>query len=193
LIENDFHVDSAPSTDVRHDGSVAYVENSVRCHIEDEKMYRMWGTVRDTTEFRAAQNRLAQREREIREILSALPDAVLVVNKTKRVLALNPAFEATFGWRAEDILGKDASGIINLESRQPHEPRWFARTPHRWIKDVARSDGEVISCDVRIAPLQDDEHRRFVLSLRPETSSPTSLVKRQARRRKRYSPAIARK
>lgn len=192
LIESGFHVDSAPSTDVRHDGTLVYVENSVRCHVENGKMLRMWGTVRDTTEFRTAQNRIAQREREVREILAALPDAVIVINKAKHLLALNPAFEATFGWRPSDVLGRDASQIIDLESvSAPHKARWFAGTQQRWITNVRRSDGKFLSCDVRLAPLQDDEHRHFVLSLRPELprrgaqwSSSRGLSKKRASIRK---------
>jgi PAS domain S-box-containing protein len=182
LIETDFRVDSVPSTDVRHDGTLMYVENRVRCNIHDGKMLSMWGTVRDTTEFRAAQNRIAQREREVREILAAMPDAVVVINKSKCVLAVNPAFELTFGWRPDEVLGKDASGIIDLESRrQPHTPRWFAGTQQRWITNITRSDGELLPCDVRIAPLQDDEYQRFVLSLRPELSKSARNRRRAAR------------
>lgn len=187
LVEKSFHVDSAPSIDVRHDGSLAYVENSVRCYVVGGKMQRMWGTVRDTTEFRTAQNRIAQREREVREILSALPDAILVVDKTKRALAINPAFEATFGWRAGDVLGAQVTAIIDLESRASHDQRWFAPTTQRWITNVMRADGATICCDVRIAPMQDDEHRRFVISLRPELRRKAPEPKRRSIKSKRVS------
>lgn len=171
LIESDFHIDGAPSTDIRHDGTLMYVENSVRCRKENGKMVRMWGTARDMTEFRIAQNRIAQREREVRQILEALPDAVIVINKAKRVLAVNPAFESTFGWRPRQVLGSDASGIIDLEpGDRKHAPRWFAGSQQRLVTCVKRSDGEQLACDVRIAPLQDDASRRFVLSLRPMLS-----------------------
>ena len=194
LIESSFHIDSAPSVDVRHDGTVAYMENSVRCRIEDGKMLRMWGTVRDTTEFRTAHNRLAQREREVREVLSAIPDAVLVVNKAKHLLAVNPAFESAFGWRAHDVLGKDVSAIINLDSRREDDHRWFARAEQRWIADIAQADGTVVACDVRMAPFPDDEFSRFVLCLRPTAATPAELASsaRAHRPRRAKSTAIRR-
>jgi PAS domain S-box-containing protein len=188
LVENHFHVDAALSIDVRHDGSLAYVENSVRCHVEGDRMLRMWGTVRDTTEFRTENNRISQREREVREILSALPDAVLVVDKSKRALAVNSAFEATFGWRAAEVLGSDVSHLIDLEVRDGHEQRWFAPTPQRWTTNVKLHDGALLKCDVRIAPLQDDEHRCFVLSLRPERVLPASGAGRRNARPRRNRP-----
>ncbi len=180
LIENNFHVDDAPSTDTRHDGTLMYVENSVRCRVENGKIVRMWGTARDITEFWTAQNRMAQREREVREILEALPDAVIVIDKGKRVLAVNPAFETTFGWQPQQVLGRDVSQIIDLESGdQKQAPRWFAGAQQRVLTDVARADGEPLACDVRIAPLQDDTMPRFVLSLRP---APSRRVRQRAAR-----------
>jgi PAS domain S-box-containing protein len=170
LIESRFHIDAAPSLEYRHDGKIFYVENSVRCHMEGDLMFRMWGTVRDITEFRTAHNALAARKREVTEILSALPDAVLVVDLSRKAIALNPAFESTFGWPAEEVLGKDVSPIIDLETSRPGLSRWFAPTPSRWIADVISSRGESCRCDVRIAPLPDDTDRRFVMSLRPLVS-----------------------
>src|SRR5439155_4366405 len=52
LIAENFQVDAAPAIDVRHDGTLAHVENSVRAHIESGLMVRMWGTVRDMTRLR---------------------------------------------------------------------------------------------------------------------------------------------
>jgi len=80
LIDSNFHIDSAPSLEFRHSGKVMYVENSVRSHIEANCLVRWWGTVRDITEFRITQNGLNARRREVTEILSALPDAILVVD-----------------------------------------------------------------------------------------------------------------
>lgn len=175
LIDSRFHIDSAPSVDVRHDGSMAYIENSVRCHIEDGKMVRMWGTVRDTTEFRVAHNRLAQREREVRDVLSAIPDAVLVINKAQQVLAVNPAFESSFGWRADTVLGKSASTIVNLESNGADDHRWFGLAERRWSADVTKMDGASVACEIRMAPFPDDELSRYVLCLRPAKPATEAL------------------
>lgn len=192
LAASGFSVDAALSMDVRHDGSIAYMENSVRGHIENGKMLRMWGTVRDTTEMRTTQNRIAQREREVREVLAALPDAVLVVDKTQRALAINPAFESAFGWRADEILGRSIAGLFDLDEGGEQEHRWFSQATLRRNISVTHRDGSRVPCDLRIAPMNDDEHRRFVLSLRPEAAGrdaerADNTVPR-ARRRKAVGP-----
>jgi PAS domain S-box-containing protein len=179
LIDSRFHIDAAPSLEYRHDGRMFYVENSVRCHLEGDLMIRMWGTVRDLTQFRTTQNVLAERKREVTEILTALPDAILVVDLSRRAIAVNPAFESTFGWTAEDVLGKDVSDIIDLENSRPGLARWFAPTPSRWTADVISSEGESHRCDIRIAPLPEDTDRRFVMSLRP-------LLSQKPKARRKY-------
>jgi PAS domain S-box-containing protein len=166
LIDANFHIDSAPSLEYRHSGKVIYIENSVRSHIEGDLLLRWWGTVRDITEFRMTQNVLNARRREVTEILSALPDAILVVDISRRAIGVNPAFETSFGWRAEEILGKDVAPIIDLEARQKGEGRWFARTDGRWMTNVTSTQGRV-RCEVRIAPVPVDSEPRFVLALRP--------------------------
>jgi PAS domain S-box-containing protein len=190
LIDSNFHIDSAPSLEYRHSGKVIYVENSVRSHIEGDLMLRWWGTVRDITEFRMTQNVLNARRREVTEILSALPDAILVVDISRRAIGVNPAFEASFGWHAEEILGKDVAPIIDLEARQKGEGRWFAVTNGRWMTNVASTQGQV-RCEVRIAPLPVDAEPRFVLSLRPvsDTAPRIPRSKRPPRRKANGAPA----
>ncbi len=167
LVESNFHIDSASSVDLRHDGTVAYTENSVRCRIEDGKMLRMWGTVRDITDFKKVQNQLAQREREAREVLSAMPDSVLVVDQSQHVIALNPAFETEFGWSADGVLGRDVEAFITFDARwESAGRRWVARDAQRCKAKVTRSDGRVVACEISIAPFPDDDFHRFVLCVR---------------------------
>jgi PAS domain S-box-containing protein len=167
LIESRFHIDSVPTLEHRHDGQLMYVEDSVRSHIEGDFLFRMWGTIRDITELRTTQNMLAERQREVTEILSALPDAILVVDIHRRAVAVNPAFEATFGWRAEEMLGKDVSPIVDLDAKRPGAGRWFSQAQSRWLANVTSAGGQKCRCDIRISPIPVVAERRFVLSLRP--------------------------
>jgi PAS domain S-box-containing protein len=171
LIRSRFQIDAAPTLEYGHDGRMFFGENSVRCQIEHDQIIRMWGIVRDVTELRQSQKRLEDKERTVTQILRALPDAVLVVDISRRVMAINPAFEATFGWTADRILGQDISPILDLEARGPGESRWFAQINSRWIADVADADGRTIRCDIRMAPLPSDTRPQFVLSMR--TVQPT--------------------
>ncbi len=114
LIDADFEIDDVLSLDVRHDGRAIYVENTVRCDIRDGRMYRMWGTVRDVTQFKRAQNRLVQMEHQYRDILTAVPDPILVIDRSGVLKAANPAFEQLLGWQIAEWLGQDITGIVDL-------------------------------------------------------------------------------
>ncbi len=168
LIDANFHLDSAPAVDVRHDGTPMHVENSVRCRIEAGLLLRMWGTVSDITESRLAHDRLVHREQSVNAILSALPDAVLVVDPTGNVVAVNSAFELDFGWPAKDVLGKQVSPIVDLSAGSVRGSRPAGQFPQRWRAPVRHANGLSVDCDIRMAPLQEDEGlRRSVLSIRP--------------------------
>jgi PAS domain S-box-containing protein len=167
IIESNFSVDHAQSIDSRHDGSTIYVENAVRCHIEGGRLLSMGGTVRDITDYRQAENRLEQEAQDVRSILGAIPDAILVIDRNRKLLAVNPAFEALLGWRADQFLGRDVQPIIDLESPLPGGRRWYGVDRQRWIAEVRLQAGVSMLCDVQVAPIGEEAPDRFVLALRP--------------------------
>jgi PAS domain S-box-containing protein len=193
LVDAQFHLDGVESLEYGHDGQPFHVQNNVRCHIENGQLYWMWGTLRDVTQIRRTENALVARQREVTDILTALPDAVLVVDLMRRALALNPAFESTFGWTAEDILGKDISQIVALDPSRPGPRRWFASSPSRLLTTVMSARGEECKCDVRVAPLPATSGHRFVMSFRPiESRHKGGLGSNAANRAVRKPPARGR-
>ncbi len=175
IIESNFTVDKALSIDTRHDGSTMYVENTVRSHIEGGRMLRMWGTVRDVTDYRQAHNRLALEVQDVRGILSAVPDAILVIDRNRKLLAVNPSFEALFGWASTQFLGRDIQSIIDLESPLAGGRRWYGFDRQRWVAEVKMQAGVSMLCDVQSAPIGDEAPDRFVLSLRPALMETTRM------------------
>lgn len=49
IIAHGFRVDGAISEDYRQDGTPVLVENDVRAHIAEGRLYRLWGTLREVT------------------------------------------------------------------------------------------------------------------------------------------------
>lgn len=166
IIDSGFHIDHALSVDHRHDGTPIYVENSVRCHIEDGRLLRMWGTLRDVTKYQRVQNELTVREREVRGLLSAIADIVLMVDRSGRLQAANPAFNQLLGWSVDEWLGKDLASIVNLKEQLQEHPR--AGKPGRFAVTVRRSDGKSVQCDVVMSMVEHgDGTTRFVAVMRP--------------------------
>lgn len=167
VIRSGYAVDNAPSVDFRHDGSARYMENDVRCRIIDGFLVRMWGALRDVTDFRRTQERLKNEAETVSGILSALPDAILVIDRGRRLVAVNPSFETLFGWSGEKFLGRDVQGIIDLERTLPDGCRWCGLCRQRWQTTVRTKSDTPLPCEAQIAPIGEEAPHHFVLSLRP--------------------------
>lgn len=167
IVNSGFAVDNAPSTDLRHDGSVRYMENNVRCSIVDGHLFRIFGTLRDVTHIRQTHTRLKNEADKMRDILAALPDAIMVIDRNRRLVAVNPSFETLFGWNGEDFLGRDVQSIIDLEQSLPGKRRWYGFGGQRWQTRVKTESDSHLTCEAQIAPLGEEAPEHFVLSLRP--------------------------
>ena len=73
LISNGFEVDAAPALDRRYDGVQIYVENDVRAHIEDGRLIRMFGVVRDVGKHRHREEALKAERDVALAMLAAQP------------------------------------------------------------------------------------------------------------------------
>ncbi|MDR0717416.1 MAG: PAS domain-containing protein [Azoarcus sp.] len=174
IIKSGFAVDNAPSTDYRHDGSVRYMENNVRCSIADGYLFRIFGTLRDVTRIRQTHKRLKNEVEKMRGIFAALPDAIMVIDRDRRLVAVNASFETLFGWNGEDFLGRDVQSIIDLEQSLPGKQCWYGHCRQCWRTMVRTESNTFLHCEARIAPLGEETPGHFVLSLRPATDDAAS-------------------
>ncbi|MDR1646697.1 MAG: PAS domain-containing protein [Zoogloeaceae bacterium] len=167
IIKSGFAVDNAPSTDYRHDGSVRHMENNVRCGISDGYLFRIFGAVRDVTGIRQTHTRLKNEVEKMRDIFAALPDAILVIDRDRRLVAVNPTFETLLGWDGEAFLGRDVQSIINLEQSMPGKRCWHGCCRQCWRALVKTESGACLACEAQIVPIGEEAPEHFVLSLRP--------------------------
>jgi PAS domain S-box-containing protein len=79
----------------------------------------------DIAQARAAE--LAASEARQRSVLQAALDAVVSIDRHGRVTYVNGAFERTFGYRAQDVIGRDLAAVIVPPSLRERHQRGFAR------------------------------------------------------------------
>lgn len=101
LIRADFDMNGSPSRDLRYDGVFIDVENDVRGHIRGNRLFRMWGTVRDVSKHIRRETQLKDEIAFLQAVLAALPDPVLVADRHGMVIHVNMAAEALFEAPAE--------------------------------------------------------------------------------------------
>lgn len=114
LIANDFNIDGAPSLDQTYEGEWISAENDVRARIENGELHRMWGAVRNLTQQRKLERQLAEQLESLVNVLSAVPDPVLVVASSGTLIAANPALEWIFGWDVDSVLGRPVTELVTF-------------------------------------------------------------------------------
>lgn len=115
LIANDFNIDGAPSLDQTYEGEWIHAANDVRADIENGGLHRMWGAVRNLTQQRRLEKELTERLESLVNVLSAVPDPVLVIGSNGNLLAANPALEWVFGWNVDNVLGRPAKELLTFK------------------------------------------------------------------------------
>src|SRR5205823_8460822 len=80
-----------------------------------EPVQRHFFIGRDMTESRLAQETLRESEQLARNIIETALDAFVQTDETGTILNLNSQAEKIFGWRRDDILGKDLAKLIFVE------------------------------------------------------------------------------
>ncbi|WP_339672470.1 PAS domain-containing protein [Dasania marina] len=167
LIDNDFSVDRAISLDTSHDGSLVYIENTVRAKKEGGFMQRMWGTARDITEDKRKHDRLVRSEHEMRGVLSSVPDIILVVDPTAVLLGANPSFESRLGWPVDDWLGRDISELLDIKKPLEALRNIGSSEPAHFSLTVKLADKSTLAFDILLTAVLDEIHsNRYVAVMR---------------------------
>jgi len=119
---------AATETDLaalEHAATVLSVELARLHSVSEAELRGQADRDRDVAEARAAV--LAASEARQRAILETALDAVISIDRDSRVTYVNSAFERTFGYRAEDVAGRDlAETIVPPSLREAHR-RGLAR------------------------------------------------------------------
>ncbi len=112
LIANGFEVDGAPALDRDYTGMEIYVENDVRAHISDGKLYRMFGTVRNVGKHRRREQALKDQLAAAEGMIAALPNPFLAIDSLGTIEAVNPAGEGWLGQSSEVLLGRSFEAVL---------------------------------------------------------------------------------
>jgi len=120
--------------------------------------------------IRAADDRLASAAQELRALLDAAVDAIIVIDSHGHIETFNQAAEQTFGFSATEILGKNVSLLMPEPDRSAHDGylRRYNLTGEARIIGIGREvqaqrrDGTVFPASLAVGRVAGTEPARFV-------------------------------
>ncbi len=163
---------------IRADGSRYWASGSITAVGEERNPSVFAVVLEDTTEQRRADEALRASEELFTGILEIATDAVVSVNEAQEIIIFNQGAEKTFGYRAEEVLGKRLELLIPERFRTPHE-----RLVHEFGRSGVqarqmgergqifglRKDGEEFPAEASISRLEIDGGRVYTAVLRDVT------------------------
>lgn len=142
---------------LRKDGSEFPVEVSL-CPLETPEGVLVSSAIRDITERNRA-------EQKFHGVLESAPDAMVIVDRTGKIVLVNAQAEKLFGYSREELLRQPAEILVPVRFRMEHlghssgfftDPRLSPMEAGRELFAL-RKDGTEVPVEISLSPLETDE------------------------------------
>ncbi|HEY0005039.1 MAG TPA: ATP-binding protein, partial [Pyrinomonadaceae bacterium] len=113
FIRAGYRLSDAESHELDREGNRKYIVNNLIGVIEHGRLLRAWGTQRDITKRKQAEERLRYQLELNSTITSNAAEALFLLDAEWRTTFVNPAAEEIFGWKREEFLGKNLHELVH--------------------------------------------------------------------------------
>jgi PAS domain S-box-containing protein len=121
--------------------------------------------IRDISARKEAEEHLVQMEARYRGLLEAAPDAMVVVNQGEEIVLLNLQAERQFGYRRDELLGKNVKNIISEGFAERLIADALRSVEEALAQEIGsgieligrRKDGSDFPIEIMLSPLKSDE------------------------------------
>ena len=144
---------------------------------------RIVGSTSDITDRKLAENALIDREERLRAIVDTAIDGIILIDEEGSVDDLNAAAETIFGYRSEEVVGRNIKMLMPSPYHEEHdsyieryldggEPQVIGR--RREVRG-RRKDGSVFPLSLGVSEMEVDGRRMFTGIVRDDTERVEAL------------------
>lgn len=131
-------------------------------------------TINAENQRHRAEDALRSSEHWANQIIESVPDAVLVVDETGRIVRANKQVLALFGYTPEQLCGHSIDILVPKRLRDHHSQLFaeYIATPARRNSIASRElqaqhrDGHVLPVDISLSPLSMDNRQQIIATIR---------------------------
>jgi len=156
-------------------GSSRYLESRARLYRDEQgNPLRMAGTLLDITDQVEREQRLIASEEKFAGLFQVSPDPICVTRQDNgQFIEINPAFTQTFGWSAEQVLGRSAEEIGLWAESAERAKRIEQVIRDQALNNVAvvvnHKNGHALTCVISSRLIKVDQETCSVTTLRDIT------------------------
>jgi protein-histidine pros-kinase len=161
----------------RADGSLICVRRTLRAQFDElGRLQRWFCALADITAAHVAQDRDFVRAR-FQGLLESVPDAVVIVNDSGRIVLFNAQATAMFGHAQEAAIGQPIELLLPVAMRDQHVPQRSAYLGAPRLRPMGRgldlrgrrADGSEFPVEISLSPIDGEGHRLVMSSIRDTT------------------------
>ena len=161
FVSNAFKLENAESVELDKHGNKKYFLNNVIGIIQDGVLIRVWGTQRDITAQRMAEEKIRYQAR----VLQDISDVIISTDLDFNIIAWNAAAETVYGFSEKEAMGKPIRSLINHEyiNCTREEALSILDKNDKWEGEAYfdRRDGKRIYVSMRLSYVKDELARRI--------------------------------
>lgn len=139
----------------------------------------VYGIAKDISKQKAAEAALKQAKTQLESFIDNNVDPILIFNKNGKLLKVNEAFETTYGWSREEIIGQDHLHLELIPEKYTEKVKINLDTlksgaKFKGIKSKRKTrDGDILDVDISGFPTEDEkgELNGWAITLRDVTEA----------------------
>jgi PAS domain S-box-containing protein len=121
FIKSNYQISAEETREKKDTGEIIWFSNNMFGILDNGNLERIWGTQLNITGRKLAENKLKDREENLRTTLNSIGDAVISTDLNGNIVHMNPVAEELTGWNKESALNKPITEIFKIVNSKTRE------------------------------------------------------------------------